>query len=239
MTDIAGEVRKYEGSELDLFQKAVRWKTYYGNRLKPFIRGSVLEVGAGIGGTTQFLLSDSVTAWTCLEPDPELQRVIGEKIAKRALPHLCRARTGTLASLHNGEFFDTIVYIDVLEHIEDDRGEVMLAAQRLAPGGRIVVLSPAHPFLFSPFDQAVGHFRRYTKASLKSLRPDALMCRAAGYLDSVGLIASLGNRVLLKSSSPTLKQIALWDRVMVPLSRLLDPALRVGKSVFVVWEKDT
>jgi hypothetical protein len=59
------------------------------------------------------------------------------------------------------------------------------------------------------------------------------------YLDCVGLLASLGNRLVLKSKMPSKRQIALWDRGMVPLSTVLDPLLRysVGKSVFGVWRK--
>ena len=59
------------------------------------------------------------------------------------------------------------------------------------------------------------------------------------YLDSIGMLASLGNRLILKSSMPTRRQIALWDRLMVPISRLADPLLghRLGKSVLGVWQR--
>jgi hypothetical protein len=59
------------------------------------------------------------------------------------------------------------------------------------------------------------------------------------YLDSVGLVASLGNRLFLKSGMPTARQIALWDKMMIPLSRLIDPLTRyrLGKSVLGAWRK--
>lgn len=79
----------------------------------------------------------------------------------------------TLAALPRDSRFDTILYIDVLEHIADDRAELVEAARRLNPGGYLVVLSPAHQWLFTAFDAAIGHVRRYTAKSLRGFRlPD-------------------------------------------------------------------
>ena len=112
-----------------------------------------------------------------------------------------------------------------------------MAAAHLNRGGHIVVLSPAHPFLFTPFDSAIGHFRRYTRDSLRQAAPPQLALRKLIYLDSAGMLASLGNRLLLRSAMPTEKQILAWDRFLVPISRVLDPLLdgRAGKSVLGVW----
>jgi SAM-dependent methyltransferase len=152
------------------------------------------------------------------------------------LPDSVRVEVGTIRGLEEASF-DTILYVDVLEHIEDDRGELERAAARLRPGGRLVVLAPAHQWLFSPFDSAIGHFRRYTKRSLRELAPPGLELTRLRYLDSVGLLASGANRFLLKSSSPNLGQIRFWDRVLVRASRMVDPLLAysVGKSVLSVW----
>jgi 2-polyprenyl-3-methyl-5-hydroxy-6-metoxy-1,4-benzoquinol methylase len=78
---------------------------------------------------------------------------------------------GTIAALESTGPFDTIIYLDVLEHIADDRAELACAARLLSPQGCVIVLSPAHQFLFSPFDQAVGHYRRYSRATLRDLTP--------------------------------------------------------------------
>src|SRR5262249_30583866 len=132
-----------------------------------------------------------------------------------------------------------ILYLDVLEHIVDDRGELARAARRLAPNGRLVVLAPAHPWLYTPFDRAIGHHRRYTRASLRALAPDGVRELLLRYLDAAGLAASLGNRLVLRSAQPTSRQIRTWDRWLVPCSRWLDRATfgRIGKSVLGVWRK--
>ena len=63
---------KYVGSELDLFAAALNWKTYWSRQIRPFLKGDILEVGAGIGSNTRFLDPGNAGRWVCLEPDPEL-----------------------------------------------------------------------------------------------------------------------------------------------------------------------
>jgi SAM-dependent methyltransferase len=225
---------RYVGSELELFKKARNWKAYWRGQIRGFIRGEVLEVGAGIGANTLTLADLTYQRWTCLEPDAVLA-------ARIELPPGGRHRvaTGTIENLPVDAKFDAILYIDVLEHIEDDRDEMARAAARLKPGGALIVMSPAHPFLFTPFDAAIGHFRRYTRASLRQAAPATLSLEKLVYLDSAGMLASAGNRVLLRSAKPTERQILTWDRMLVPVSRLIDPifAGRVGKNVLGIWRK--
>ena len=136
------------------------------------------------------------------------------------------------------EQFNTILYIDVPEHIENDRAEVAKAAQLLSPEGRVIVLAPAHQFLYSPFDRSIGHFRRYSLAGLRKLTPPGCCVATAFLLDSVGFFASLANRLILRLAMPTKAQIITWDRAIVPLSRLFDPitGFRFGKSAIIVWQ---
>ena len=230
---------EYVGRELELFATAHHWKSYLRDRISPFLGKSVLEVGAGIGGTTKLLASSSQRQWVCLEPDPALAEELERKITNRELPSACTVRIGTVSDLPSEERFDSIIYIDVLEHIEGDAAELRAAAPHLAPGGHIVVLSPAHQWLFSEFDSSLGHFRRYTAETLRAAGPGELKLARMEYLDSVGVIASGANRLLLRSGMPTASQVALWDRVMVPVSRVIDPLFgrRIGKSILGVWRK--
>lgn len=227
----------YVGTELELFSQAKRWKSYLASKVRPHLGLDVAEVGAGIGGTTALLSPGHRGRWLCLEPDESLLARIRGAISNGELPATCEARAATLAELPAEERFDTVLYIDVLEHISDDRSETACAAAHLRPGGTLVVLAPAHQWLYSPFDKAVGHFRRYTRRSLASAIPPGLELVELVYLDSVGLIASAGNRFVSRSSSPTLSQIRFWDRAMIPLSQWLDPLLRysLGKSVLGIW----
>lgn len=241
------EVCEYRGGELELFAEASRWKSYVARACAPFLRGHVLEVGAGLGGSTRSLLrgarvqGEGVREWTALEPDPDLCTALARAAQELSIAHgvPVHARGGVLADLADEPRFDAILYMDVLEHIADDHGELSAAARRMAPGGHVVVLAPAHAALFSAFDTQVGHHRRYDKRSLRALGPARLTLVALRYLDSVGLLASLANRLLLRRSLPTRRQIRVWDGLMIPASRVLDPLTfgLLGKSILAVWKR--
>lgn len=237
MTDKSGY--RYGGGELELFSDAVRWKNYWNEKLSRYFTGSVLEVGAGLGTNVPFLWNSNVVSWLCLEPDGRYLAEIEKRIHAGTLPKQCNAFQGTTQDLPAAERFDTIAYLDVLEHIEDDLEELRYAAHHLNTQGRLIVLAPAHGWLFSEFDRAVGHYRRYAASSLLRLTPPDTYCEACFYLDSVGLLASLGNRFLFRQSMPTKRQIALWDRVLVRASRGVDRLcnFKFGKTVIAVWRK--
>jgi SAM-dependent methyltransferase len=229
---------RYIGTELDLFAAVRNWKSYWSAQVRPFLKGDVLEVGAGIGANTGLLDPGGEGRWVCLEPDPDLAAGLRGNVAvingRRKYDTAC----GTLESL-NGQQFDSILYIDVLEHIENDAEELHRAAAHLRPGGSLIVLSPAHQSLFSPFDAAIGHFRRYSRAMVRKISPAGLRLVRVRYLDSAGIAASAANALLLHQAMPTKAQLHFWDRWMVPVSRVLDKLFlySVGKSIVAVWQK--
>lgn len=231
---------EYVGAELDLFSVAIAWKSYWSNWVRPYIVGDVLEVGAGIGTNTALLDTGPRGRWVCLEPDPQLASRMAAKIQQGTNPRVYETVCGTLSDLAPSDRFDTIIYIDVLEHIEHDREELQAAAGRLRPTGRIIVLSPAHQRLFTPFDQAIGHFRRYDRPMLRAISPPGVRIEELVYLDSAGLLASSANAMFLKQSMPTEKQLKFWDKWLVPVSRVIDKHLghNLGKSVVGIWRKE-
>jgi hypothetical protein len=226
----------YEGAELELFAEAHCWKAYLEAQVRPFLGSTVLEVGAGLGATTQALCRQRHRRWVCLEPDPHLAREIVARRDGGAIPPWCEVVVGTVQAAPSDPF-DSVIYIDVLEHIAADQEELGLAARRVAAGGHLVVLSPAHPWLYTPFDRAIGHHRRYTAASLRAIGPPRLTLVRLRYLDSVGALAGALNRLLLRQDLPTARQLALWDRLAIPLSRRVDPigGYRFGRALLGVW----
>jgi hypothetical protein len=227
----------YIGAELELFAQAKNWKNYLKDYLEKYIKGNILEVGAGMGSNTGLLHNIYCHKWLCLEPDSQLFNVLQIAISADSIPN-CQAQNGTISLLQD-QLFDSILYLDVLEHIDDDKKEVIQVVQNLKIGGYLIILCPAHQWLFSPFDIAVGHYRRYNKASLKAVMPDNIEIVKLVYLDSIGLLANLGNRILLKQRMPNTTQIKIWDKFMVSLSRFVDPLIdyRAGKSVILIGKK--
>jgi SAM-dependent methyltransferase len=202
--------------------------------------GDVVEVGAGLGSTTRYLCDGRQRLWLCLEPDRAMAERLGGSIARGELPACCQARAGTVRDLPPDARFDAVLYVDVLEHVEDDAAELEAASKILRPNGALIVLAPAHRWLYSPFDRAIGHYRRYTRRSLAAVGPPGLRHVVLRYLDSVGLLASAGNRFILRKSIPTAGDIARWDQLMVPVSRRIDGWLgfRIGKSVLGIWRAE-
>jgi len=229
----------YTGSELDIFAHAVNWKSYWSRLINNYIKGDVLEVGAGNGNNTEVLYSEKNSRWVSLEPDIELARQLSGRIIGKENAANIEVINGTIMSIENKEQFDTIIYIDVLEHIEDDKGELSKASRLLNPGGCIIILAPALPLLFSEFDKVIGHFRRYTKKSVRTIVPNNMHVERNMYLDTIGVLASLANRVLLRQSTPGLKQIKFWDRMIIPFSKLVDRLFfySYGKSILTVLKK--
>jgi len=230
---------EYVGPELELFAEVHNWKSYWSRELRPLITGDVLEVGAGIGANTRYLDAGGHRRWIRLEPDVKLASQYAKDPEHTGSASRYEAVVGTIKSLGRTREFDTIIYIDVLEHIENDREELEGAAALLRGGGRIIVLAPAHPWLFSPFDAAVGHFRRYNRSMLRGISPSGLCLERLSYLDSAGLVLSMANLFLLRQSLPTRSQLRVWDRWVIPISRVLDRCLfhAAGKSIIGVWRK--
>jgi 2-polyprenyl-3-methyl-5-hydroxy-6-metoxy-1,4-benzoquinol methylase len=159
---------RYQADELELFARARQWKAYWVSRIAPFIRGDVLEVGAGVGTNTRLIRPLSRGRYLCLEPDDRLLKQLKRDIGKDADVDTA---TGVVTSLDSSDRFDVVIYIDVLEHIADDVGELVRVAKHVNPGGHVIVLSPAYQCLYSAFDQTLGHYRRYNRSSLLRCAP--------------------------------------------------------------------
>jgi len=194
-------------------------KKYVVNKISRFISGTVLEVGAGQGNNLfEFVASVNFTSWKSIEPDT----VLFEKLKKNVMSLNMNIATscGTIDSLSD-ESYDTIIYWDVLEHIEEDKLELEKVASFLNKGGKMIIIVPSWQFLYSDFDKSIGHNVRYNKKLLNSVIPNSLTNIDMIYLDSVGLLASLMNKVVLKQTLPTEKQIMFWDNKIIPFSKIL------------------
>jgi 2-polyprenyl-3-methyl-5-hydroxy-6-metoxy-1,4-benzoquinol methylase len=163
--------------------------------LKKYIFGNVVEVGAGMGGTTSYLQNNNVQSWVCLEPDIKLCALIKNKITDQKINNTTIVINDTLKSINKKK--ETIIYIDVIEHIENDKQELDQAYSLLNDNCTILIIVPAFNYLYNDFDKAIGHYRRYTKKSINLIIPDNAKVEKIIYLDSLGFFTSLLNKFFL------------------------------------------
>jgi SAM-dependent methyltransferase len=197
---------------------------------EPHVHGSVLEVGAGHGTFTDLLIrpAERIVATDVSE---RCIGVLRERFAGHAMVTVVQ---GSLAEARDLGPFDTVVVINVLEHVEDDKAALKDVAANLKPGGRLVLWVPAFELLYSEFDRRIGHYRRYRVAEVRSLLEGAgLQIVEARYVNPVGWVAWLVAARLLRRN-PTGKAAHVFDRYFVPTLRRLDRRFRspFGASVF-------
>ena len=235
---------RYTGNELDFFDKAYNWKKYYLFLSYKYFdySSNVLEVGAGIGGLTKVITNKvNFKKWTCIEPDKLNFSKLKNNIKNLKNHDLFYFENSDInIFLHKKESYDVIVLADVLEHIQNDKDILNNLYLHLKPGGKIIIFVPACQFLYSVFDSQIGHYRRYSLSTLRNIIPAKSKLLAAKYIDSCGFFASLINKLFLKSSNPSLKQVLFWDRIIVRFSRFFDRLLfyKFGKNIFISISKE-
>ena len=211
------------------------------DEFEPYLHGRVLEVGAGLGTITR-LLADRYPELSLVALEPA-GNVFADLSSFAAVTPQVTARRTTLAEYRpaDGQRFDAVMYLNVLEHIEDDAAELGLATQVLRPGGAVLVFGPAMNGLYSELDYRAGHYRRYDTDRVRELLEGAgLEPVYIRYLDVLGVLPYLVVYRLLRRDAISGSSMWGYDRVLVPLSRRIQQAIPsppIGKNVIAVAVK--
>ena len=191
-------------------------------RAIPGATGRVLDVGAGTGEFSR-RLRDGGAQVTCVEPDPALRGLL---VGSGFVAH---------ASIEDAIApFDLITMVNVLEHIEADVEALRQLRSRLSPDGRIFVFVPSLQVLYSRFDRAIGHHRRYSRAALReALEQAGFVVDSLRSFDSLGIPTALAFR-LTRQVQPSRRAVRLYDRWAFPFSHRVDRLLGAvaGKNVY-------
>jgi SAM-dependent methyltransferase len=200
----------------------------------PFLRGRVLEVGAGIGQTSEAILAlTQVDELVGIEPDPRFHPGFRQR-----LPAV-RLIEGTTATLAHDEHFHAAVLVNVLEHIEDDQAELARLKHLLAPSsGHLCLLVPARQEIYSKLDAHFGHFRRYARARLHAqLQQAGFTPHRVAYFNFIGYFAWALRFRLLGSMTFDPAQVRLFDQRIFPWMHALESKLcrpPIGQSVLAI-----
>lgn len=205
------------------------------DRVRPWIGQHVLEIGAGIGNLSSFLLDRGRVVLT--DAAPEYLAYLRERFGARPNVRVVRLSLPAVDGAALGERFDTIVCLNVLEHVDDDRGSLRAMRGLLEPGGRLVLLVPALPALYGSLDRALGHVRRYTARELATKYGEAgLHLRHLEYFNLAGIPGWWFTGRMLRRDLIPRASLRLFE-ALVPLFRLerLLP-WRVGQSLIAIGE---
>jgi len=213
----------------------VRYNRWMFDRLRRWIGRRVLEIGSGIGNLSTFLVDREQLVLT--DTREEYLNRLRQRFAGRPNIAVARLYLPNDDSAVARQRFDTVICLNVLEHVDDDLSSLVAIRRLLAPAGRLVLLVPALPALYGTIDRALGHHRRYTRAGLADL------LRATGYtlahIEYFNLAGIPGwwwaGRVLRRDTIPG-GSLKLYD-ALVPLFRLerFIP-WRLGQSLIAIGE---
>lgn len=222
----------YPGWELKYFDKALNFRRYQFSLIKEYICGQVAEVGPGNGINLKFYKSLAKKIYL-FEPS----QMFIKKLKKNKNKKIKIINTVFTKSKNK---YNTIIYLDVLEHIKNDSKEIMNAYNSLKKNGYLIINVPAFQHLYSKFDEDLLHFKRYSKKDFKKI---LYMLKIYNYkmlyFDCFGYFFSLLSKIFIKDYKINfVSKILIWNKLM-PLSIFFDRLFFnfFGKSLIVFIKK--
>ncbi len=223
-------------SAIETADNYTRWIV---SRCSDWLGGTILEVGLGHGGYRSFLPPSARYIGLDIDPD---------SVARARAKH--PADTFVVADVTDASLratlaphaIDTVLCINVLEHVPEDRLAVENLMSVLRSGGHLVVVSPAFPALYSSLDHMAGHVRRYTRGDVRALAPPGTEVVRNEYFNAVGGVGWFMNKLVRHSdlnAAAVNSQIVFFDRYVVPVAKAVDLVARhlFGQSLIFVIRK--
>jgi SAM-dependent methyltransferase len=211
-------------SELEIMTSAENYRDWIYSQMARYLGQRIIEIGAGIGNFTELLLDRElvVTVDNDVQCLAYLQRHFSGR--KNVLPVKGDLASENILSLGRYEP-DTVVCINVLEHVKDDHAALTRMFRLLRPGGFLTLLVPAFPFAFGVTDRLVGHYRRYRKHDLRERLTDAgFEIHDLFYMNSLALFGWFLNNRILKRGEHAPSQVIFYDSVIIPWLRVIERA---------------
>lgn len=205
------------------------------DKFKQYLNGDILEVGCGIGNFTKSLIKYG-KVWA-IDIDKKYIDETKESVDEKALVGVGDIEKGKY--FFNGQKFDTIICINVLEHIQDDASALKNLYTLLKEGGYLVLLVPAHQFLFGEIDKSIGHFRRYDKSWLINIiNSVGFKIVKTRVLNMFGAIGWWFASKVLSDSKVSGSKIQLFNLIapfLLPIENIAEPPF--GTSILIISQK--
>ena len=227
-------MKNYPEIATERFDNAKFHRRYCLSFIKKFINGKILEIGAGCGSFTRDYININRNI-TLTETDKknfdDLKKIFKDYKNVKVTNNTIYKETGN---------FDTILYLHVLEHIEDDFAELNEVYKKLNKNGHLIILVPACQKLYSGLDKTVGHFRRYERDFFKNELVGFKRIRLLS-LDTMGYFLYSLNKIFFKNENvPSNFKIFIWDKIFTPITLITDflTNYKFGKSIMAIYKKD-
>jgi len=228
-------IKKYPEVALERFDKASLWIKYVVFKIKRFLKNDILEVGAGFGSFTRGYMKNFHSV-TLTDADDNSFNLLKQNFLNDQNVNIIKSSVKDI-----GKKFNTILYFNVLEHIEEDKLEIKNALEKLNNKGYLIILVPAHQKIYSKLDKAVGHYKRYDIDFFKKNKFENSKIVKLYFLDVFGYLLYYANKIFFKEETyPSNWKIFIWDKIFTPLSIVIDflTAYKFGKNILCIYQKN-
>jgi SAM-dependent methyltransferase len=227
--------------DLALLEKAVNYRAWLYSLVQPFVGKRILEVGSGIGNYTDKLLSADYILATDYEEQYTTHLNSRFKVAKNVevMPLDITKLDAETISMIQKKKIDTVIALNVMEHIADISQCFRHFSAILQPGGVIVVIGPAFQFLFNELDRAYGHYQRHVRSDFKTFAKESSMeLIHFRYFNALGAMGWWVNGKLRRKGNLPVRQTQFFDKI-VPFLRFTENMIPtpVGLSLLAVLKK--
>ena len=209
----------YDGGDLEALFDMPKYQRWIVDAFAVRLSGEAVELGAGIGAVTRHLLPH-VEMLDVIEPSPRLAERLESQYRDDTRVHVFQRTLQHYLGDQPPRSRDSVVMVNVLEHIEDDRTALREIFRVLRPGGHAMIFVPALPSLFSKMDATLGHKRRYTHSHLNGLaHENGYRVVDLRYVDLLGILPWWMLNTICGSTTFDPNLARLYDRIGVPLDR--------------------
>lgn len=220
---------------LESMSQAIWYNRWTLRKFSQYLKGKILEIGCGIGSFSMYL--SKYGSLTAID--------LNEEYVSNAKNRVDGQVEVGLGDIEKGEYFfkdrvfNTIVCINVLEHTKDDIKVIKNIHKLLAPEGFLVILVPAHRFLYNSIDDSIGHFKRYEKEELKKLLEknnfEIVKLKKLNFLGSIGWFIAGKFFKEKKVSEGKIKIFNFISPFFLLLENLFEPPF--GTSILMIARK--
>lgn len=207
---------------LEIMSAAPNYNRWQYDEIAPHLGRRILEVGSGIGNMSQLMADARPDALVCTDLDPWYRRKLAERFAGQPAVSVDELELpdDAAAARFADRRLDTVVALNVVEHIRDDVGALRTMRSLVGTDGRVVILVPALPSIHGSLDDDLGHWRRYTPATLRgAFEAAGLRVTKLWWFNRVGVAGWWLNAKVRKVRRIPLDQLRAFD-AMVPALRL-------------------